>query len=212
MRALLRAWLDHARWSSGDEPATWDSWPTMPTYYVMPTVTTVADSAVADARATGEALPRDPITEAMRTGRHLAFIEGVVPGDPMRVVLDPAVWFGSPREADAASIADRHTDRMHGLPNGFYIRNLDPATVILPVSASAGVHLVGDVTTDDPSSRLEVTLAELAARAAGTPMPTPPGCNYWSFMFSSSVDVGDIPFWVTTRDGTVVEFAEQYIP
>ncbi|MFN8423584.1 MAG: hypothetical protein U0470_09465 [Anaerolineae bacterium] len=101
---------------------------------------TVDATAIADAMATGQALPRDPTAEEMRDGRHFGSLKAMRPGSPPMLVVDPAVMFGGD-EADAASMADEVLNE-HELPMLLHIRDLDTTTVTLPISTTAVSTLI----------------------------------------------------------------------
>ncbi|MEO8084812.1 MAG: hypothetical protein ABI780_13395 [Ardenticatenales bacterium] len=164
--------------------------------------------------ATGRALPSDPTTDEMRDGRHIAFIQAIVPGAPPQLAVNPAVMFGGD-EADAASIADGSSTRSHALPNGYYIRDLDPATLTLPLSPTAVVSLTLTADKDHDMAETTVTVDDFVGWFAGTPISAPDD-RLWYGAWNDPVAKTDLDgrllFWITTRDGVVVNIAEQFRP
>lgn len=159
-----------------------------------------------DVFATGRAEPYDATAAEMRDGRHMAFLVALEPGPPPQLVLDPAVLLG-----DAASIADGHTTYLGELPNGFYIRNLDPTTVTLPLSPTAAIELITFEGGGGQSTMLSLGPEAIAGWFAGTPV-----AGAFSFgrppSRTSDGRLAAQPVHVTTAKGVIVALEEQYIP
>lgn len=179
---------------------------------------TVDATAIADAMATGQALPRDPTAEEMRDGRHFGSLKAMRPGSPPMLVVDPAVMFGGD-EADAASMADGNTSRTHELPNNFYIRDLDTTTVTLPISTTAVSTLILNAEDHLDMATATVSVDDLLGWFAGTPVPPVDGRRWYEFWgdpagaAQARDKYGYAPHcWITTRGGTVVAIEEQYLP
>lgn len=173
-----------------------------------------ADPALAAAKVTGEALPRDPTADEMREGKHFAFLKAMAPGATPMLVVNPAVMFDG-EEGEAASLADGARTAESGLPNGFYIRDLDAATVTLPVSVAAVVTLTVTADLKHDMSASPVTVGDLAGWFAGTPIAPPADrtwLDFWGDPAAATKIEYEAPFWITTLAGTVVELEQQYLP
>lgn len=161
-----------------------------------------------DVFATGRAEPYDATPAEMRDGRHLAFLVALEPGPPPQLVLDPAVFLG-----EAASIADGHTTYLGELPNGFYIRNLDPTTVTLPLSPTASIELIAHDEVLGQMGQLRVGADDLVGWFAGTPVA---GAAPFGFGVpprrSSDGQLTASPVHVTAEQGVIVAIEEQFIP
>lgn len=162
-----------------------------------------------EAAATGRALPRDPTAEEMHDGEHFTFVRAAMPGSPAMLVVNPAVMFGGD-EADAASIADGHTTERHSLMSPFYIRDLDAATVTLPVSPTAAVELVawaadGGISENPMNSSVETFMGWFW----GTPIP---GAPIFTTDRTWMLETGGPPMYITTANGIIVRIVEQYLP
>lgn len=168
--------------------------------------------------ATGRALPRDPTADEMRDGRHFGGLKAMLPGTPPMLVVDPAVMFGGD-EADAASIADGKTSRMHELPNNYYIRDLDTTTVTLPISPTAVITLSLAAEDHLDMATSTVTVDDLLGWFAGTPVPPVPDRRWYEFWGDPAGAARDRDrygyapqCWITTLGGAVVAIEDQYRP
>jgi hypothetical protein len=127
-------------------------------------------------------------------GRYFGRLAAVgVDQNPPRLVID-VQRFLTGEEADRAAAQDGVIQPGEHIPNDYYIVNDDPRWRTLPIDPGAQVSLTtypfGDV--DSPGV---VTLERFG--------------QIWD------ADRGSItlfPFWITVRDGTVVELEEQYLP
>lgn len=141
----------------------------------------------------------DNLVAQIDNGRYIGFIthlaESGLTGGP-ELHYDLAVWFGG-EAADAAALEDGEESPR---PNDYYIRNVDPLELVLPISPDVAITSVWYHydTYEDLESR-PVTFEELAAAMTGEPVGSQEA------MWSS-------PWWVTVVDGVVVALDEQYVP
>lgn len=130
-------------------------------------------------------------------GEHFGFVRDLGAG---AITLDPAEFLTGER-AVAAAREDGAIGESEDLPNDFYIRNADPATVQLTVDAAGTFTLIGldaaGALTDVP-----VTFEELARYWNGDDDTA----DLYGFV------VGNVPLNVTVSGGSVSEGAQQYLP
>jgi hypothetical protein len=132
---------------------------------------------------------------ALGDGRHFGALVAVgADQDPPRLAIDVQQWFtGAAADEAAAEDGALPPGETH-VPNDYYIRNQDTRWRILPIDPAAQVAMTV-YPYGDPEAPRTVTLtrfAELFADAEGS--------------------VRWFPYWVTVRDGVVVEIEQQYIP
>ncbi len=141
----------------------------------------------------------DDLVAQIDNGRYIGFIthlaESGLTGGP-ELHLDLAVWF----EGQAAEEAATEDGAESPPPNDYYIRNVDPLELVLPISSEVEVTSVWYHydTFQDLESR-PITFEELAAAMTGEPVGSQQA------MWSS-------PWWVTMVDGEVTAIDEQYVP
>ncbi len=156
-------------------------------------------STTAPTTTTTTPILTDNLVAQIDNGRYIGFIthlaESGLTGGP-EVHYDLAVWF----EGDAADAAALEDGEESPRPNDYYIRNVDPLELVVPISPNVAITSVWYHydTYQDLESR-PVTLEELAAAMTGEPVGSQ------EVMWSS-------PWWVTVVDGEVVAIDEQYVP
>lgn len=129
-------------------------------------------------------------------GRHLVFITGS-PDDGATLQADLAVWLSGNAANTAARIAGE-TDVP--VPNDYYIVNVDPAVLELPVDAEVEVTSVWyDYDTDPDLANDPISYEDLVGVINGD-------------QEGVHDNMRSDPWWVTVRDGRVVGIDEQYIP
>lgn len=136
---------------------------------------------------------------------------------PDEMVADYAQWL-SGEEANQAAFEDGVISSVdEGVPNDYYIRNVNPQLRTLPVASNVKVFLVtsasGSVTT------IPVPLDEWLAlhKPDGTPWDPDAGDQlpeltepHYGYFGAGSPTA---PYWLTLdADGTVVQISQQYIP
>jgi hypothetical protein len=109
----------------------------------------------------------------------------VVSTSPTGIVFDLACWFTGEAAIDAAAEDGEESPP----PNDYYVRNENPQTRSLAVSAEA---LVVWYPTGDPASETEVSFQEWADEVVGR-----------GFMFG---------VWLDVIDGEVLGIREQWVP
>lgn len=114
--------------------------------------------------------------------------------DPPRLLIDVEQWF-TDDAATQAAIDDGTLQPGAGfVPNGYYIRNVDPRWRMLPVASDAPVSLV-----TYPFGSIEEPLVV--------------GFVRFDDMFERDAhSVRAFPYWITVRDGEVIAIDQQYIP
>lgn len=125
-------------------------------------------------------------------GEHFGFLSAFT---PTQLTFDPAEFLTG-EEARAAAIEDDELSPGEELPNDFYLRDLDPTTVELPVASSIDAELIDNELTHRP-----VTADELEALYAGT------GEASWNYGWLER-----LPVHLTVEDGEIVGIVEQYVP
>lgn len=159
-----------------------------------------------DASATGrDGVARDLVAARAQLERMLgpvpadgrSFGELIAVGadqDPPRVVIDLEQWFTDQAADEAASQDGELPPGERHVPNGYYIRNVDPRWRMLPVDPAAPVSL-----TTYPFGQIDQPLVVTFQRFA-------------DLFASHTNELRWYPYWITVRDGRVVAIDEQYIP
>lgn len=132
---------------------------------------------------------------ALSDGRYIGALTAVgADQDPPRLVIDVEQWF-TDDAATQAAIDDGALPPGAGfVPNGYYIRNVDPRWRMLPVASDASVSLV-----TYPLGSIDEPLVVGFARFDG--------------MFERDAhSIRAFPYWITVQDGEVVAIDQQYIP
>jgi cell division protein FtsB len=133
---------------------------------------------------------------ALPDGRHFGRLVAVgASQEPPRLVIDIEQWFTGEEAAEAAIEDGVLPPGATAIENDFYIRNEDPRWRMLEVDPATTVSLTtypyGDI--DDP---MVVSLTRFGE------------------LYHSTEDglLRLFPYWITVRDGTVVQIEEQFIP
>ncbi len=108
-------------------------------------------------------------------------------------------------EATAAARDDGAIGADETLPNDFYIRNDNPTLRELPVSEGTPVVLQACFVDGPCVRQTAVTLEQWASLLADQSAGGLPGGWQW-------YGGGALPYWLTLRDGAVVQVSEQYLP
>jgi hypothetical protein len=150
----------------------------------------------------GPDLPTEPVLSSdvgithLADGRHLGFLESVG-ADGRTLAIDLAVWFSVP-EANRAAAEDGETEIP--VPNDYYIRNLDPTILQLPVSHDVVVTSVWfHYETDGLRENQPISYEDLLDVMRDDPQ------DVRAHLRSS-------PWWVTVDNGVIVALDEQYVP
>lgn len=110
--------------------------------------------------------------------------------------------------ADAAAIDAGEIAEGEHVPNGYYIRNVDPRLRTLPLDESPVVVL--PTFAQGPVTEVNVAFDEwLAMFDDGRPWSegqAPPGDGF----FAPGAE--GVPYWLTIHDGVVVQIRQQYLP
>jgi hypothetical protein len=126
-------------------------------------------------------------------GEHFGILSAFTPTE---LTFNPAEFL-TDEEAQLAAVEDGELAPGEHLPNGFYLRDLDPTTIELPVASTFTAELLDNrQVTHQP-----VTADELAALYAGT------ADTGWLLERPEW-----IPVHVTIVDGEVNRAVQQYIP
>ena len=136
--------------------------------------------------------PDAPVAD-LPDGEHFGFLTAFT---PTQLTFDPAEVLGGD-EATAAAIEDGELEPGEELPNPFFLRNPDPATVDLPVAATFTAQLIDNFEI----AHRPLTVDELAA------------------LYNGSDDTGwvydlleHLPVDLTVEDGEVVSVVQHYLP
>ncbi len=133
---------------------------------------------------------------ALGDGTYVVFPEAATATEAT-LTVDLAVWFGG-AEANTAARVDGETEVP--VPNDYYIRNRDPRTLTLRVADNVVVTSVWfDYDTDPDLESDPIGYADFLTAMRSTDE------GAWSNL---RVD----PWWITVRDGQIVELHEQYVP
>lgn len=160
------------------EPAATPS-PTPPTTSILVTPPATSSSA--------------PAPHVLSDGRHAVYLTAIdVPG---RTVTFDVIEFLTGHAADEAFHQD-HPEIGEDVPNGFYIRNVDPRLRTLPVRRDVPVRVVWLGDGNAPES---ISFEALPGYFAGD--LDPDDARVWYD-----------PFWLTVRGDRVESIVEQYIP
>lgn len=144
--------------------------------------------------------------------RRLAFIGEVRPGD-FEITVDFAEWLTG-EEADAAAEEDGYIAPGEGVPNGYYIRNLDTERTTVPIAENPPIILQ---TPDSGPRAKQVTYEHWFYTVLNDGVPydaepaEPPIIEEPDFGFFGAGSPGT-PYWLTIHNGTVVQVEQQYRP
>jgi hypothetical protein len=141
----------------------------------------------------------DDLVAELEDGTYISLIDHVftegMTGGP-EIHFDLAVWFGGDEANHYAEIDGEESPR----PNDYYIRNLDPTVLVLPVDPEVRVTSVWyhyEETQDLTGG--PITYEELVEALTGE-------------VEESRLAMRFSPWWVTIEDGQVVAIEEQYVP
>lgn len=130
----------------------------------------------------------------LEDGRHFGFIEAVDDAGGVEIDFDLAQWF-SGEEANRAAEEDGVIEPGEGVPNDYYVRNVNERVRTLPVAGDAAISVV----------RRECC----ESQALGS-------VEEWVRWYRESppnmFGGRDSAWWVTVEAGTVVGIEEQYRP
>jgi hypothetical protein len=141
---------------------------------------------------------------AANDGRHFGYIRELQRQDDgeLIVAFDAATWFFN-AEAGRAAVEDGVIAGPDELPNGFYIRNLDPTVELLPLAPDADVVLLGRSEDDEghigENPADVITLERLFEDGA---LEEPRYRDAWP----------DAPFWIEFVAGRVERVRQQFLP
>lgn len=144
------------------------------------------------------ALPEPPVSgdRAPPDGRHFGYIK-TIDARYATLTIDLATLVTGDA-ADRAAAAAGEIQAGDHVPNGYFIENRDESYVTLRLDDGVVVRVLGD-----PPRLVEGELLPLAASFAKRPDEVRRGARYRGVTSQ---------YWVTVRDGVIVEIEEQYLP